>query len=55
MTGPLHDQLTDYLALRHALGYRLARPEKLLGQFLDHLEHCGDTTITVAAALDWAR
>ena len=38
MTGPLRDQLADYLALRRALGYRLARPEKLLGQFLDHLE-----------------
>lgn len=55
MTGPLRDQLTNYLALRRALGYRLARPEKLLGQFLDHLEDGGDTTITVAAALDWAR
>jgi len=55
VTGPLRDQLTDYLALRRALGYRLARPEKLLGQFLDHLEDRGETTITVAAALDWAR
>ena len=55
MTGPLRDQLSDYLALRRALGYRLARPEKLLGQFLDHLEHLGETTITAAAALDWAR
>jgi len=27
--------LADHLALRRALGYRLARPEKLLGQFLD--------------------
>jgi integrase/recombinase XerD len=55
VTGPLRDRLTDYLALRRALGYRLARPEKLLGQFLDHLERAGATTITVAAALDWAR
>lgn len=54
MTG-LRDQLTDYLALRRALGYRLARPEKLLCQFLDDLEGRGETTITVAAALDWAR
>ena len=38
MTGPLREELADYLALRRALGYRLARPEKLLGQFLDHLE-----------------
>ena len=55
MTGPLRGRLADYLALRRALGYRLARPEKLLGQFLDHLERRGETTITVAAALDWAR
>ena len=55
MTGPLRDGLADYLALRRALGYRLARPEKLLGQFLDHLERAGEARITVAAALDWAR
>lgn len=55
MSGPLHDGLADYLSLRRALGYRLARPEKLLGQFLDHLEQAGEVRITVAAALDWAR
>lgn len=55
MTGPLREGLADYLALRRALGYRLARPEKLLGQFLDHLEQAGESRITVAAALDWAR
>ena len=55
MTGPLREELADYLALRRALGYRLARPEKLLGQFLDHLERAGEARITVAAALDWAR
>jgi hypothetical protein len=55
MTGPLRRELADYLAVRRALGYRLARPEKLLGQFLDHLERQGEATITVATALDWAR
>jgi integrase len=55
VTGPLRAELADYLALRRALGYRLARPEKLLGQFLDHLERVGESRITVAAALDWAR
>jgi integrase len=55
VTGPLHEELAAYLALRRALGYRLARPEKLLGQFLDHLERAGESRITVAAALDWAR
>lgn len=55
MTGLLSEELADYLALRRALGYRLARPEKLLGQFLDHLDRTGESRITVAAALDWAR
>jgi integrase len=55
VTGPLREQLADYLALRRALGYRLARPEKLLGQFLDHLERAGESRITVHTALDWAR
>src|SRR5689334_748697 len=51
----LREHLADYLALRRALGYRLARPEKLLGQFLAHLELRDQTTVTVAAALDWAQ
>ena len=55
MTGPLRRELADYLALRRALGYRLARPEKLLGQFLEHLERLGESRITVAVVLDWAR
>jgi integrase len=55
VTGPLRDELADYLALRRALGYQLARPEKLLGQFLDHLDLLGEARITVKTALDWAR
>jgi len=55
VTGPLRRELADYLALRRALGYRLARPEKLLGQFLEYLEQLGESRITVVAALDWAR
>ena len=56
MTGTLlRQELADYLALRRALGYRMARPEKLLNQFLDYLAHHGASRITVAAALDWAR
>jgi hypothetical protein len=55
VTGPLRTELADYLALRRALGYRLVRPAKLLVQFLDYLDHAGQSTITVAAALDWAQ
>lgn len=54
MTASLRDALGDYLAMRRALGYRLVRPEKLLTQFLDHLEHTGISVITVEAALAWA-
>lgn len=55
MTGELRAQVADYLAVRRALGYRLERPEKLLGQFLDHLDQQGESRVTVATALDWAR
>ena len=55
MSSPLREDLSNYLMLRRALGYRLARPEKLLGQFLDHLEQAGQQHVTVTAALDWAR
>jgi integrase len=55
VSGPLRDQLANYLTLRRALGYQLARPEKLLNQFLDYLDRRDETVITVASALDWAR
>lgn len=51
MAASLRDALGDYLTMRRALGYRLARPEKLLTQFLDHLEHTGTSVITGDAAL----
>lgn len=55
MTGPLRDALVDYLALRRALGYRLDRPEKLLGQFLSHLEATQQDVVTVQNALEWSQ
>jgi len=53
MTGPLRTALADYLTMRRALGYRLARPEKLLGQFLDYLEQAGADVVTVEHALSF--
>jgi integrase len=53
MTG-LRESLAEYLAVRRALGYRLERTEKLLGQFLDHLDATGAEQITVEHALAWA-
>jgi integrase len=52
--SPLHDSLAEYLAVRRALGYRLERAEKLLHQFLDHLDATGADQITVARAVEWA-
>lgn len=52
--GPLRQSLADYLALRRALGFKLVRHEKLLAQFLTHLEDAGTTVVSVAAAVDWA-
>lgn len=51
----LRQALADYLAVRRALGYKLVRPEKLLGQFVDYLEQLGVDTVTTAHAVAWAR
>ena len=51
---PLRQALTDYLAMRRALGYQLARAEKLLGQFLAFLEHRGETHVRTDSAVAWA-
>ena len=55
LDGHTIEELTDYLRFRRALGYRLDRPEKLLGQFLDHLEQSGADVVTTEAALNWSR
>lgn len=55
VTGPLRHALADYLALRRALGYRLERPEKLLSQFLAHLESTGQDVVSVGNAVDERR
>jgi integrase len=50
----LEDRLAGYLAMRRALGYRLARAEKLLAQFIAWMIERGEETITTASALAWA-
>jgi len=47
-------KVADYLAVRRSLGYKLARPEKLLDQFTAHLERAGAATVTTEHALAWA-
>jgi len=51
---PLREALEDYLALRRALGFKLASPARLLGQFVGYLEARGTGTITISDALAWA-
>jgi integrase len=50
----LRQALADYLAVRRSLGYKLARPEKLLSQFITYLEDQGAATVTIDYALAWA-
>jgi integrase len=52
--SPLRQALADYLAVRRSLGYKLAYPEKLLGQFITYLEDAGAATVTTADAAAWA-
>jgi integrase/recombinase XerD len=53
MTG-LREGLAGYLDLRRGLGFKLARDEKLLEQFISWLEERGTATVTVTDALAWA-
>ncbi len=51
--SPLDDQLSDYLRIRRALGYKLACTEKLLLQFIAFLEERGERVITIENTLAW--
>lgn len=44
----------DYLAMRRALGFKLALQGRLLMQFVDYLQGCGLETVTAEAAMAWA-
>ena len=46
--------LADYLALRRALGARLERAGKLLGQFAAYLEDQDASVVTITRAVAWA-
>jgi integrase/recombinase XerD len=50
----LSGAVADYLAVRRSLGYKFARPEKLLGQFTAYLDQAGAATVTAEHALAWA-
>ncbi len=50
----LSNALTDYLALRRSLGYKLERAGRVLANFVDYLEATGTEVVTVEAAVVWA-
>ena len=50
----IRDAINEYLTLRRALGFKLAKHDRLLNDFVDDLEHAGASTITIAAAVAWA-
>ncbi len=50
----LEDTLADYLALRRALGFKLARPSIHLKQFVGCIDELGEQTVTIDLALAWA-
>ena len=50
----LRNALADYLTLRRALGYKLDKTERLLGQFVAFAEDCGETHVRTETALAWA-
>jgi hypothetical protein len=50
----LRQSLVDYLAVRRSLGFKLARTEKLRGQYVTYLEERGSAGITTDMALAWA-
>jgi integrase/recombinase XerD len=52
--SPLRQALADYLSVRRALGFKLERAEKLIGQFLAYLEEQQAGTITIEHAVAWA-
>src|SRR5829696_615917 len=53
MSG-LRDAAEDYLAVRRAMGFKLARGEGLLFDFVEFVEAQGSATITTELCLRWA-
>lgn len=50
----LRQALADYLTMRRALGYKMDKAERLVGQFVAFAEDRGETHIRTETALTWA-
>ena len=42
------------VALRRAIGFAMQREARLLQDFVEHLERCGDDAPVVQIAVEWA-
>lgn len=54
MSAALRAELDRYLIIRRAVGFKLARAERLLGDYLRYLEAIGAETLTTENAYAWA-
>jgi len=50
----LHGKLEEYLAVRRAMGFKMERHEKLLGQYTGFLAANGEAVVTTENAVAWA-
>jgi integrase len=50
----MRSHVEQYLAMRRNLGFKLHGDARMLREFADRLDHTGQATITIAAAVDWA-
>jgi integrase/recombinase XerD len=50
----LQKALQEYLAIRRSLGFKLARAEKLLNQFLAYMDRVDAVFVTIDVAVAWA-
>lgn len=50
----LRNALADYLTMRRALGYKMDKAERLVGQFVAFAEDRGETHVRTETALAWA-
>jgi integrase len=50
----LRNALADYLTMRRALGYKMDKAERLLGQFVTFAEDLGEIHVRTETALAWA-
>lgn len=51
----LGEALSDYLTLRNRLGHKLAESVRLLPRFVAWMDATGQSTLTIAAALEWCQ